>query len=232
MKRFWFVIVLAGLMVAAYPFIDRAYSWYLQTRIFEEINRSMEIVQEDADTTQYVGLQDIFEESFESVDREPTEAELAESAPLPDPAEPPEPPLEKGDIIGILDIEKINLRLPILYGASRSNLKAGAGQIAGTTAPGQIGNSALAAHRSHTFGRFFNRLDELEIGDKIRVKTDRGIFSYVVYKKHIVSPSDLSVLRKNNRDRIITLVTCDPIDTATHRLIVHGVILEDRQNLN
>jgi len=112
----------------------------------------------------------------------------------------------------------------IFFPAQLSKTRVGAGQVSGTTKLGDIGNAALAAHRSHTYGRMFNRLDELEIGDKIIVETKDGTFEYTVYKKHVVEPTDLSVLNKNNKDRVLTLITCTPIYTATHRLIIHAVI--------
>jgi len=160
-------------------------------------------------------------EESDSTEEEPLETNNAQEIPQSPSASPS---TEPGTPLGVIHIEKINLRLPIIYGTSKSILRSGVGQIKSTTSLGQVGNAALAAHRSHTFGRFFNRLDELEIGDEIRVQTKGGDFVYVVYKKHVVEPNDLSVLNKNNSDRVITLITCDPIITATHRLIVHGVI--------
>ena len=224
MRKLWIILVLSGLLLASYPFLDRAYTWYLQMRIFTELYSNKDTVQEEVDPSEYIGLHEIFEEAQENADYNPIQSLEPALEPEPDPSEAPAP--NRRNAIGVLTIDRINLRLPIVYGVSRSNLKAGAGQITGTTKLGAVGNAALAAHRSHTFGRLFNRLDELEIGDQIRVKTDDGTFVYVVYKKHLVEPSDMSVLWKNNRDRVITLITCDPPDTATHRLIVHGVLSE------
>ena len=84
----------------------------------------------------------------------------------------------------------------------------------------------MAAHRSHTFGRFFNRLDEVGLGDEIIIISNGEEYKYKVFNKVVVEPTDLSVLQRNNKDRIVTLITCTPIKTATHRLIIQGKIEE------
>jgi sortase A len=128
--------------------------------------------------------------------------------------------------MGILQIKKIGLKIPVLEGASMKNMKVGAGHITGTAKPGQNGNSAIAAHRSRSYGHMFNRLDELKPGDEIVVKDKGKTYKYKVLKKHVVKPSDVSVLNGDPSKRILTLVTCTPINTATHRLIVHAELDE------
>ena len=76
-------------------------------------------------------------------------------------------------MLGLIEIKKIKVNLPIVEGVESSNLKAGIGHIPGSAGLGQLGNSALAGHRSYTFGNFFNRLDELQIGDIITITTKR-----------------------------------------------------------
>ena len=71
------------------------------------------------------------------------------------------------ETLGIMEIDKIDLKLPVLNGTSEAILRIGAGFLEGTTAIGEPGNTVLTAHRSHTYGRFFNRLDELEVGIKL-----------------------------------------------------------------
>jgi sortase A len=45
---------------------------------------------------------------------------------------------------------------------------------------------------------------------------------YTVYKTFLVEPTDVSVLRGNKTDKMLTLITCDPVVNATHRLIVQA----------
>lgn len=125
------------------------------------------------------------------------------------------------DIIGIITISKIDLKAAICEGIESENLKYAVGHFPGTPLPGKKGNFCIAGHRSYTYGEFFNRLDELQIGDEIIVKTSIGQYKYKVYEKKVVEPSEISVL-DNTKESIITLVTCTPIRIATHRLIVKG----------
>ncbi|TVX88413.1 class D sortase [Paenibacillus agilis] len=139
-----------------------------------------------------------------------------------------EPKLIDGiPVHGTIAINKIDLREPIVEGATPQSLKVGSGSVVPGRAPGEIGNYVLASHRSLKFGRHYNRLDELAIGDSIQVETADRTFTYTVRSKSIVTPEDLSVLDQNPHERELTLITCDPIDTATHRLIVKAFMEEE-----
>lgn len=124
--------------------------------------------------------------------------------------------------IGIITIDRIDLKLPILEGATKANMRHAATHMAETTPLGQVGNAAIAAHRAHTKGRLFNRLNEVKTGDRIVISTDQAKYIYTVYKISIVKPTDVSVLRRNKTDTILTLITCDPLKNPTHRLIVQA----------
>ncbi|MFD1956611.1 class D sortase [Paenibacillus thailandensis] len=126
---------------------------------------------------------------------------------------------------GLLVIDKIDLKLPILYGATKENMKKSAASIEGTGKAGEIGNFAVAGHRNRTFGRNFNRLDELEEGDTIEVEVAGNRYAYTVTEKPIVKPEDVWVLEGNGKDREITLVTCHPMVNPTERLIIKGKIV-------
>lgn len=125
------------------------------------------------------------------------------------------------DVIGIITIPKINLEAAICQGIEIENLKYAVGHFPGTPLPEKKGNFCIAGHRSYTYGEFFNRLDELETGDEIIVKTETNQYKYKVYEKKVVEPFEISVL-DNTKSSIITLVTCTPIRIATHRLIIKG----------
>jgi sortase A len=124
-------------------------------------------------------------------------------------------------IIGIITIPKINLEAAIGEGVDTETLKYAVGHFPGTPVPEKRGNFCIAGHRSYTYGEFFNRLDELQIGDEIVIKTESSQYKYKVYEKKIVEPSEISIL-DNTKSPIITLVTCTPIRIATHRLIIKG----------
>ena len=131
-------------------------------------------------------------------------------------------PINSGDVIGKIVIDKINLELPIIEEANEENLKIGATHVLYTPLPWEKGNCFIAAHRSWTYGRNFNRLDELQSGDIIKIITKKifteKIFTYKVITKEIVEPENKEVF---NRKYDLTLTTCTPLYTPTHRLLVY-----------
>lgn len=129
------------------------------------------------------------------------------------------PQQEESGTIGIITIPKIDLKVAVGEGVDMNTLKYAVGHFPGTAEAGQKGNFCVAGHRSYTFSEYFNRLDEVNNGDEIYVRTKKGEFKYVVYEKKVVEPSEYSVLDPT-KDATLTLVTCTPVRVATHRLII------------
>lgn len=124
--------------------------------------------------------------------------------------------------IAMIEIPAIDLKLPVLEGATKANMKYAAAHMTETAPLGEAGNAAIAAHRARTKGRLFNRLNEVKIGDQIEIATEGGRFVYEVFEISVVEPTDVSVLEPRGDDRMLTLITCDPLKNPTHRLIVHA----------
>ncbi len=219
------VLMILGVLIAAYPLLQRSYSQYMQQRLMEElasgalVASSVEDLQSSEELEQLQQLLQAGEGSdIEMEEMGNTNNETQEALP---PAEPP----QQQRALGILEIPKISLSLPILEGATEKNLRIASARVKGTAELGEIGNTAIAAHRSHTFGRFFNRLAELQKGDEIQIISEGNTLIYEVYNVVVVEPTDVSVLKGNNRDKILTLITCDPQVKPTHRLIVQAIQL-------
>ncbi|KZE63819.1 hypothetical protein AWM68_11935 [Fictibacillus phosphorivorans] len=126
--------------------------------------------------------------------------------------------IEEG-VIGKITIEKINLETMVVPGVAQKDLKNAVGWMTSTSFPGEPGNSVMAGHRSHTYGQFFHRLNEVTIGDSIRIETTSGKIVYRVYEKIIVNPEDLSVLNASKEEEL-TLITCEPLYSDKYRLII------------
>lgn len=129
---------------------------------------------------------------------------------------------QEPEAIALIQIDKIDLKLPVLEGATKANMKHAAAHITETSPIGEVGNAAIAAHRARTKGRLFNRLNEMENGDIIKVTTNGQTYEYKVFDTLVVEPTDVSVLNRNDKDKILTLITCDPLVNPTHRLIIHA----------
>jgi sortase A len=127
------------------------------------------------------------------------------------------PPLP-GSAVARLEIPAIGLDQFVVEGTATDDLKQGPGHYVGSPLPGRHGNAAIAGHRT-TYGAPFNRLDDLKPGDAIVATTAAGRFTYTVSDKLTVVPSQTSVLDDYGDDRL-TLTTCTPKFSASHRLVV------------
>ena len=120
---------------------------------------------------------------------------------------------------------------PISQGTDRRTVLdvLGVGHYEGTAMPGGVGNFALAGHRV-TFGKPFNRIEELQVGDPLVVWTTDAWYVYRVTSTEVVLPKDVRVIAPvpdepgvAPTDRYITLTTCHPMFSARERYVVHGV---------
>jgi len=95
---------------------------------------------------------------------------------------------------------------------------------------GVIGNTVISGHHN-AFGEVFNGLVDLEVGDTFIIASGAKQFSYIIANKMILPEKDqpLSVRLENGRwilpsnDERVTLVTCWPARSNTHRLILVAV---------
>ena len=105
----------------------------------------------------------------------------------------------------------------------------GIGHYPGTPMPGEVGNFAVAAHRT-TWGAPFNRIAELHVGDAIVVVTADGWYTYRVRTLEYVTPSEVEVLLPVPQvpdapagSRYITMTSCSPMYAMTERIVAYGV---------
>lgn len=127
------------------------------------------------------------------------------------------------EVIGVLSIDKIELEEAVKEGAASSVISSALGHLTDTAMPGMQGNCAIAGHRNYVFGRFFNRLDEVEVGDAITIETLENTYEYKVYEVLTVEPTDMSVL-ENTEAYDLTLITCTPLFIGSHRLIIKATL--------
>lgn len=126
------------------------------------------------------------------------------------------------NVIGYINIPKMNVELPILLGANSANMLKGAVHLTETSYPigGINTNSVIAAHRGYGRATLFRHIEKLEIGDEIYIKNFKEELTYVVYDIKIIEPDDVSELKVQDGEDIITLITCHPYRVNSHRYIV------------
>lgn len=228
-KHIGTILIIVGLGIIIFPFVGRYIADQRQKAMLDEFYLEVENNNQDA-TNDYTGLDSVFADTNTPEGQAALDQSVSEV--VQDPEITPDGTIsldkagtitEKLNVLGIIKIDKINLKAPISEGAELDILKYSIGHIESTPKLNSIGNSVIAGHRSHSFGIYFNRLDELAVGDEIIVETVKEKVTYVVYETLIVEPDDVSVLRNSSKYRVLTLVTCDPVYNPTHRLIVHAI---------
>lgn len=166
--------------------------------------------------------QDRLMDSFESIQAEAHGQ--GEEAVLPDGEDAEMGP---DGLAGLLEIPKIDLRRPVLNGATPENLDVSLGSVAGLDVPADDGGSiAIAGHQTHVFGEYFSRIDELEAGDRIIYETSSGTYTYEVFRSIVVEPHEVSVLKRRDGITLLSLVTCWPKHSNAQRLIVQAKRLD------
>ncbi|MBC7724176.1 MAG: class E sortase [Burkholderiaceae bacterium] len=165
-------------------------------------------------------------------------ASAPHTVPPADPTVPAEP------VVGVAPAETTqfaNVYIPrfgadyvrtIAEGVSASNvLKTGVGHYPGTQMPGEIGNFAVAAHRT-TYGAPFNLIGTLQAGDRIIVQTADGWYTYVFRSLEYVRPTGVGVLDpvpQQSADvtptaRVMTMTSCNPMLSAAERIVAYSVL--------
>ena len=112
-----------------------------------------------------------------------------------------------------------------MQGTSPSALRAGAGHYPNTPLPGQLGNVAIAGHRT-TYGHPFNRIDELKVGNQVILTTPVGRYTYAVSRPPFVTdPFDWTVVSPT-KDAELTLTACHPKGSARQRIIIRAKLVK------
>jgi sortase A len=170
--------------------------------------------------------------SDSSVDTVPTESTpqdtvVATTAPDAVAAAAALPAVAEGDPIARIEMPRIGVDKIVVAGVDKDDLKKGPGHYPETPLPGQLGNSAIAGHRT-TFGQPFFDVDKLDSGDEIILTTLSGRYVYRVTGQQIVSPSDYQVIATTDPTRAtLTLTSCHPKYTARERIIVFAELDPD-----
>jgi sortase A len=118
------------------------------------------------------------------------------------------PPFLKGEVVGILQIPKLDKKLPIIEGTEEEELEKGVGHYSDTKLPGEKDRIFLAGHRDTVF----KNMGKIENGDILSIDMATGTHEYEVFESLIVKEDDLSVLQPTSPQEILTLSTCYPFE--------------------
>jgi sortase A len=107
----------------------------------------------------------------------------------------------------------------------------GIGHYDHTSMPGDVGNMSVAAHRT-TFGKPFNQIADLHVGDMIVIETKKGWYTYQFRTLEYVKPDAYDVTDPvpqetgvKANDRYLTMTSCSPMYFKTERIVAYSVFL-------
>jgi len=153
-----------------------------------------------------------------------------------------------GSGIAVLRIPRFGrgYHMVIVEGTGTSDLEKGPGHYPGTAFPGQVGNFAVAGHRTTYLHPFYN-INELKQGDTIVLETKTMWFTYTVENsppakgyprvpyQEIVNPSDVAVAypvpdqpNANAKPslKMLTFTSCNPRYSAAQRIVIHAILTQ------
>ena len=122
-------------------------------------------------------------------------------------------------------------QLPIYHGTDEGVLQIAIGHIEGSSLPvgGVNTHCVLSGHRGLPSAKLFSNLDKLEEGDVFMIRTLDQTLTYEVDQIRIVLPDEVDDLKIEEGKDLCTLVTCTPYGINTHRLLVRGHRVANRE---
>ena len=207
------VLFLIGIGAAAYPAFGNWYAEQKQSVVLTEYEKALAKI-ENADLTDAFKQAEIYNDALftgETYEKErPDYGELLCTT-------------EDG-IMGYVKIPSIQIRLPIYHGCTENELSKGAGHLPSSSLPvgGKSTHAVLAAHSGRADSKMFTDLDQVKEGDLVYLYVLNKTLTYEVDQITVTTPDDTDAIQIIDGEDLLTLLTCTPYGTNTHRLLVRG----------
>ena len=126
-------------------------------------------------------------------------------------------------MIGILDIPKMDVTLPLYLGATQEKMTKGAVMLGQTSFPvqGTDSNCVIAAHRGWKGIPMFREIERLEIGDELTIQNCQETLTYRVSEIEIILPDESDKIMIRPGRNMVTLMTCHPYTQNSRRYVVY-----------
>lgn len=219
------LIFLAGLSLLLYPFIANEWNTYRQKQLissYESVVADREAAGEidyEAERQAAVAYNDALVPSIL-----PDSFAVAAASDEPDPEYMAALNIAGDGVMGIVEIPKIDISLPIYHTTTEEVLEKAAGHLEGSSLPvgGESTHAVITAHRGLPSAALFTDLDRLEEGDHFLLHVLDETLSYEVDQILTVEPDETDALAVEEGEDLVTLITCTPYGVNTHRLMVRG----------
>ena len=218
------IIFLAGLSLLLYPFVANQWNNYRQKQLISGYEQVVS-EKEAAEGIDYDAERKKAEEYNEALLPcvLPDSFALAESSGV-DPVYMNTLNIAGDEMMGSVEIPKINIKIPIYHTTEEEVLNKGAGHLEGSSLPvgGANTHAVISAHRGLPSASLFTDLDQMKVGDHFLLHVLDEILCYEVDKISVVKPEDTTALAVEDGQDLVTLLTCTPYGVNTERLLVRG----------
>lgn len=218
------IIFLAGLSLLLYPFVANQWNNYRQKQLISNYEQVVSD-KEAAEGIDYDAERKKAEEYNEALLPcvLPDSFALAESSGV-DPVYMNTLNIAGDEMMGSVEIPKINIKIPIYHTTEEEVLNKGAGHLEGSSLPvgGANTHAVISAHRGLPSASLFTDLDQLKEEDHFLIHVLNETLCYEVDKISVVKPEDTSALAVEDGQDLVTLLTCTPYGVNTERLLVRG----------
>jgi sortase A len=218
------IIFLAGLSLLLYPFVANQWNNYRQKQLFSGYEQAVS-EKEAAEGIDYDAERKKAEDYNEALLPcvLPDSFALAESSGV-DPVYMNTLNIAGDEMMGSVEIPKIDIKIPIYHTTEEDVLNKGAGHLEGSSLPvgGANTHAVISAHRGLPSASLFTDLDQLKEGDHFLIHVLNETLCYEVDKISVVKPEDTSALAVEDGQDLVTLLTCTPYGVNTERLLVRG----------
>lgn len=218
------IIFLAGLSLLLYPFVANQWNNYRQKQLisgYEQVVSDKEAAEGIDYDAERKKAEDYNEALLPCV--LPDSFALAESSGV-DPVYMNTLNIAGDEMMGSVEIPKINIKIPIYHTTEEDVLNKGAGHLEGSSLPvgGAKTHAVISAHRGLPSASLFTDLDQMKVGDHFLLHVLDETLCYEVDKISVVKPEDTSALAVEDGQDLVTLLTCTPYGVNTERLLVRG----------
>ena len=218
------IIFLAGLSLLLYPFVANQWNNYRQKQLisgYEQVVSEKEAAEGIDYDAERKKAEDYNEALLPCV--LPDSFALAESSGV-DPVYMNTLNIAGDEMMGSVEIPKINIKIPIYHTTEEEVLNKGAGHLEGSSLPvgGANTHAVISAHRGLPSASLFTDLDQMKVGDHFLLHVLDGTLCYEVDKISVVKPEDTTALAVEDGQDLVTLLTCTPYGVNTERLLVRG----------
>lgn len=218
------IIFLAGLSLLLYPFVANQWNNYRQKQLISGYEQAVS-EKEAAEGIDYDAERKKAEDYNEALLPcvLPDSFALAESSGV-DPVYMNTLNIAGDEMMGSVEIPKINIKIPIYHTTEEDVLNKGAGHLEGSSLPvgGANTHAVISAHRGLPSASLFTDLDQMKVGDHFLLHVLDETLCYEVDKISVVKPEDTSALAVEDGQDLVTLLTCTPYGVNTERLLVRG----------